>query len=197
MSVLVNEDMKPAFLHSPKLLRIPKIEQQEEALALISKVSKVIMESDESTSPTSTTEHCSNRQIPKEQKMIPPQSFRKVPLNGKQKLTKTNHKNEICKKSTHNKGEYTANRAMVLGISSSAQSSLTKASGKMSRICEEMEKIGEASASKLNNEELHPGAILVPLPIIHEEFRCRSENCPFRTSIRQELIQHIIIEHDE
>lgn len=76
-----------------------------------------------------------------------------------------------------------------------AHSSNMKA-GKIAKICEEMEKIGESSVS-IQNKQVNAEAVLVPLPIIHEEFRCRSENCFFRTRVRQELIQHIILEHDE
>lgn len=79
------------------------------------------------------------------------------------------------------------------GNCSLEQYSISKSSGRQY----EIEKIGENLVSKGNREECVAEAVSVPLPIIHEEFRCRSENCLFRTSVRQDLIQHIIVEHDD
>lgn len=184
--ILVDDDIKPSFFHSTRL-KIPKSEEQEEALSLTIKNVKVVLEPDECTSPTSTTEYSPKANVTKGQKVLPRQGKRKIMKtienNGSaNRISPSPKKKECTKKDTE--------RASL------AQSSNMKA-GKIAKICEEMEKIGESSVSIQNKEEVNAEAILVPLPIIHEEFRCRSENCFFRTQVRQELIQHIILEHDE
>lgn len=162
-------------------MTIPKAEEQEEALSLTIKNVKVVLEPDECTSPTSTTEYSPKANLTKEQKRLARQ--------GKRKIMKTIDNNGA----SPTKKDCTKRNTERCSI---AQSSNMKA-GKIAKICEEMEKIGESSVSIQNKEEVHAEAILVPLPIIQEEFRCRSENCFFRTQVRQELIQHIILEHDE
>lgn len=172
-------------------MRTPKSEDQEEALALITKSAKIIAETEESTSPTSTTEPNPNVSVAKGQRTVSFHHPHKIPLHGKRKHVKTIGNNGGCKKVDISTLKARDDRY------GTGHGTMTKPLGKIARICEEMEKIGESSENRGNKEEVNAEAILVPLPIIHEEFRCRSENCFFRTSIRQELIQHIILEHDE
>lgn len=184
--ILVDNDVKPSFSHSSRLA-IPKSEEQMEALSLTTKTTKIVLETYECTSPTSTTEYNPKTNVTKEHKVRPTQGRNKVMKKiennaGSKRIPPSPAKKECVKRNIE--------RCSV------AESSHMKA-GKIAKICEEMEKIGESSVSDQNKEEVNAQAILVPLPIIHEEFRCRSENCFFRTRVRQELIQHIILEHDE
>lgn len=192
--VLVDQDIKPPISHSSRLSGSPKIEMEEERLPLITKGAQKLVETDECTS--STTVYCSKILITKESNMVPLQASGRTSNIKKRKSSKRFKGFDSSRKvnlSISKSGADTVNDNKDVSGCNLQPRSITKAStGKHG-----IEETGEGSIFKVDKEHINAECVPVPLPIIHEEFRCRSENCIFRTSVRQELIQHIIIEHDE
>lgn len=164
------------------------MEDEDEASPLITSGAQKCVKFDDCRSPTQTMLNCSKISVTKDV---------------------SDEKSHFHKrKSSETVGGLDGNRKMNFSV---PKSGIPKISQNMDVIGCNLQKISmlneledtqgiekiEDYSLKSDKKVINLVSVPIPLPIIHEEFRCLSEHCIFRTSVRQELIQHIIVEHDD